>query len=156
MKRLAYRDTSVPVERSQKAIRDLLQSYGAAGVQFTEQFEGGEIMVRFAYRPDGDNLGENSNKAGRAYFIRLKASVPEASRQAKREAMQRAAWRAVFYALKSRMESVQYGIESFEEAFLAHFELGVDAKGKEFTVGDQLVPRLRAGRLALPAGKEES
>lgn len=150
MRRLAYRDTSVPVERSQKAIRDLLLAYGASGVQFTEEFQAGQIMVRFAYIPEPDG-----DKKGRAYFIRLKAQVPEASRQTKKEAMQRASWRAVFYALKSRMESVQYGIESFEEAFLAHFELGRDAGGNEFTVGDRLIPRLRAGRLALTAGEEK-
>ncbi|KKL50766.1 hypothetical protein LCGC14_2302160, partial [marine sediment metagenome] len=63
-------------------------------------------------------------------------------------------WRAVYWALKSRMESISYGIETFEQAFLAHFEAGLDEKGRSVTIGDRLIPRLRAGQLALPEGKQ--
>ena len=158
---MAYGDTAVPVERSQKGIRDLLQKYGASIVQFNEDFGGGKISMRFSYAV---TPGEGAEPL--VYRVRLQAIVPavKETRQTRsgavrdrgartvqqdRERSQRAAWRAVYYALKSRMESVTYGIETFEEAFLAHFEAGVDRHGNTFTVGDRLIPRLKSGRLAL-------
>jgi hypothetical protein len=161
---MAYGDTAVPVERSQKGIRDLLQKYGASVVQFNEDFGGGKISMRFSYA-----VAVTVSKEGAEpliYRVRLQAVVPAVKEtrrtpsggvrdrgartvQQDRERNQRAAWRAVYYALKSRMESVSYGIETFEEAFLAHFEAGVDRAGNTFTIGDRLIPRLQAGRLAL-------
>lgn len=163
-KTMAYGDTAVPVERSQKGIRDLLQKYGASVVQFNEDFGGGKISMRFSYAVRATIAKEGVDPL--VYRVRLQAVVPEVKEtrttpsggvrdrgakrvQEDRERNQRAAWRAVYYALKSRMESVTYGIETFEEAFLSHFEVGVDRHGNTFTVGDRLIPRLQSGRLAL-------
>lgn len=140
---LAYKKTEVSIEKSQKHIRHLLYRYGAAAIQFTEQFNEGKIQMRFRYDVEGE-----PKKI--MYMVRMEAAIPHAERQKAREQNERAAWRAIFYALKSRMESVDYGIETFEQAFLAHFEAGVDDKGHAVTIGERLIPRLRAGQLALP------
>jgi hypothetical protein len=61
------------------------------------------------------------------------------------EQYERGIWRAVFWAIKSRMESVEFGIETFQEAFLSHFEI----PGTNNQIGDILIPRLETGHLRL-------
>ena len=150
MKRTAYRGTEVPVERSQSHIRELLYRYGADGIQFSESRKEGKIQMRFMYEVNGD-----PEKV--VYFVRIEAVVLEpggrsgtAAMERKQHQAGRAAWRAVYWALKSRMESINYGIETFEQAFLAHFEAGIDEHGRTLTVGERIIPRLRAGQIALP------
>lgn len=55
----------------------------------------------------------------------------------------RGIWHAVFWAIKSRMEAVEFGIESFQEAFMSHFEI----PGTSSTIGDVFIPRLATGGL---------
>jgi len=151
---IAYRDTEVPTERSQSHIRDLLYKYGASGIQFTESLFDQKIQMRFAYQV------QENGQAKVTYFVRIQAEVPEMPPQDRRttaamrkhDQIVRAGWRAIYWALKSRMESIDYGIETFEEAFLAHFEAGVDDKGRSVTIGERVIPRLRAGQLALVEG----
>jgi len=148
MKHIAYKGTAVPTERSQTHIRELLYRYGADGIQFSESRKEAKIQMRFMYEVDGE-------KAKVLYFVRIEAAILEASgkpgtaRERKQQQSGRSAWRAVYWALKSRMESIDYGIETFEQAFLAHFEAGIDEHGRTLTVGERIIPRLRAGQLAL-------
>lgn len=161
MKRLAYKNTAVPSGRSQEHIRNLLYKYGASGIQFTDQIKEKKIQMRFMY----EIKEVIDDKPSAIYFVRIEAQVPyfttgniSAAEAKRRDQNLRAAWRAIYWALKSRMESIDYGIETFEQAFLAHFEAGVDAHGRSLTVGEHLIPRLRAGQIALPApdhGKEK-
>jgi hypothetical protein len=55
----------------------------------------------------------------------------------KREERRR--WRALFLALKAKLVSIEEGIETFDDAFLAHI---VAADGR--TVADHLAPQLAA------------
>ena len=146
---MAYKDTSVPVERSQNNIRVLLYKYGASGVQFTEDWKQRKVSVRFIHM-----FKEQT------YQVRIEAGVPQVpwsrskAAQAKRQGQaERQIWRGLFWAIKSRMESIDFGIESFVEAFLAHFE---DPKTGR-TIAEYLVPALAEGRLhlALPDLREE-
>ena len=145
----AYKDTAVPIERSQSHIRELLYKYGADGIQFSELRRECKIQMRFMYEVEGEK-----GKGKVTYMVRIEAAVPEARTEQRRGQNERSCWRAVYWALKSRMESISYGIETFEQAFLAHFEAGLDEKGRSVTIGDRLIPRLRAGQLALPEGKQ--
>lgn len=163
MNRLAYKETSVSIERSQSAIRELLRKYGAGGLQFNEDFAKNSIILRFSYSVNGSEAGPT------LYFVRLQAQVPavkqirgkytmrkrsQAAIDRELDQNHRAAWRAVYYALKSRMESITYGIETFEEAFLAHFEAGIGPEGRPVTIGERIIPRLREGQLALTEGTQ--
>jgi len=41
------------------------------------------------------------------------------------------------------MEAVEFGIETFQEAFMSHFEI----PGTSSTIGDVVLPRFEAGNL---------
>lgn len=154
MKVRAYDNTATPVSSSQEAIRKILTKYSADGVQFSEEWKGDRrIMVRFLYSvgtiqysvlfkvpiPEVDQLAANGR-------LRKQTVIDELQARA-----HRGIWRAVFWAIKSRMEAVEFGIESFQEAFMSHFEL----PGTDRTIGDAVLPMLESGKLTrlLPPGK---
>ncbi len=150
----AYDSTSTPVAASQEAIRRILSKYGADGVQFSEEWKSRRIMIRFLY-----SVGSIQ------YSVMFKVPIPVISRESAtgRERKQsviddlqakahRGIWRAVFWAIKSRMEAVEFGIETFQEAFMSHFEL----PGTDKTIGDAILPMIESGKFLrlLPGGKE--
>lgn len=140
----AYDSTSTPVASSQEAIRRILSKYGADGVQFSEEWKEKRIMVRFLY-----------SVVSVQYSVIFKVPIPDISRKSVvgRERKQsviddlqakahRGIWRAVFWAIKSRMEAVEFGIETFQEAFMSHFEL----PGTDKTIGDAILPMIASGK----------
>jgi hypothetical protein len=152
----AYGHTEVPAERSQMAIRKLLQRYGCTAVAMAEDFGKGELQLRFAHLLDGSDRG---------IVVRMVVQFPkvpvqysryrsrENAEEAARDHACRQAWRVIFYSIKSRLEAVTFGVETFEEAFLAHVEV-VTEGGDRITFGEWALPRMRAGRLALNAKEE--
>lgn len=147
---MAYSDTSVPVERSKEAIRRILINAGARGVQFSEDFEDHLINVKFAKLVD-TNL--------RTVSVSLKIPQPPQPKRYRRnssksdrdrwEQMERATYRALHWWLKSQFEAVEFGLLSFEDVFLAHFEWMMD--GRRTTVGALVLPHLSNGSNFLPA-----
>ena len=143
----AYDNTATPVANSQEAIRKILNKYGADGVQFSEDWKQRKIMVRFLYSVGSIQYSvlfivpiqdvDATTPTGRP----RKASQLELLKQQ----AHRGIWRAVFWAIKSRMEAVEFGIESFQEAFMSHFEI----PGTDRTIGDMVLPRLEAGTLKM-------
>lgn len=100
---MAYAEkTKVPVDRSRTEIEQTLQRYGA---------------TRFAY----------FTEAGKAIVVfeakdrRLRFDLPvPAGDSDKDKQIARQKWRALGLCIKAKLESVTSGIETFEEAFLAH------------------------------------
>jgi len=146
--RRAYEGTKTPVMRSQEHIRMILAKYGAQSVEFQERWgENEKVGVRFLFTIEKVS-----------YIVRIVTPVPEIKESGRRqdvrarlkEPARRQTWRAIFWAIKSRMEAVQFGIETFQEAFLAHFEIPGE---NGVTIGDRLVPQLMSGRLALPSAE---
>jgi len=123
VERTAYKTTTVPVSRSQEAIRNLLVKYDVIGCQFTENFETGEIVLRFVKRV---------NEIPRTVRIVLPTEDNE-----------KQAYRALYYWMKSQLEAVDFGLLSFEHVFLAHFEWMLES-GQTATVADIILPRLSA------------
>lgn len=159
----SYTTTSVPVSRSQEAIRSLLQKFGARGVQFSEDFETHTIAIRFAKLVNGTartvsvamkvpEPPQPKRARKRSYRYVRGRMVYDKMPQEKQEQMQRATYRALHYWLKSQFESVEFGLLTFEQIFLAHFEWMVD--GQPTTVGQYLIPRLNSDNL-LPAPKSQ-
>jgi hypothetical protein len=111
--------TDVPVERSRAEIEKTLERYGADRFMwFTEPnravliFEADKRRIRFDLPvPDGQDDAANRRRRER--------------------------WRALLLCIKARLQSVQTGIETFEEAFLSHV---VMPDGR--TVGDHALPRI--------------
>jgi len=117
---MAYAEqTKVPVEQTKTEIERTLVRYGAD---------------RFAY----------FTEAGKAVIVfeakdrRLRFDLPLPSGDGdKEQKVRRQKWRALLLCIKAKLESVASGIESFEEAFLAHVVL---PNGQ--TVADHIAPRI--------------
>ncbi len=150
----AYDSTSTPVAKSQEDIRWILRKYGADGVQFSEDWNAKRIMVRFLF-----TVGKIQ------YSVLFTVPIPAVDTRDARGRERRASvveefqkrahrgiWRAVFWAIKSRMEAVEFGIENFQEAFMSHFEL----PGTNKTIGDAILPMIESGKFRLLPGAKEA
>ncbi len=150
---MAYSATSVSVEKSKESIRKLLIGFGVRGVQFSEDFSLHLINIKFA-KQVGDNL--------RTVSVSLKVPEPARPKRTRRNSiksdtqkwdqMERATYRALHWWLKSQFEAVEFGLMSFEDVFLAHFEWMID--GRRTTVGALVLPHLSNGSNFLPAPRE--
>ena len=150
---MAYSETAVPVERSKESIRRILVNAGVRGVQFSEDFDDHRINVKFAKSIDGNM---------RTVSVSLQVPEPEKPKRVRRdfrksdadrwEQMERATYRALHWWLKSQFEAVEFGLLSFEDVFLSHFEWMVN--GRTTTVGAMVLPHLSNGSNFLPAPRE--
>jgi len=152
MKSKAYDNTSTPVAGSQEAIRRILSKYGADGVQFYEDWKQKRILVRFLYSVREIQYSVLFSIPIRDANMETPTGRPRKSSQIEilQAQAHRGIWRAVFWAIKSRMEAVEFGIETFQEAFMSHFEI----PGTDKTIGDVVLPQFESGKFRLlPAGK---
>jgi hypothetical protein len=159
----AYTTTTVPVERSKKAIRDLLIKHKARGVQFGEDFIDHKIMVRFAMEVEGNFRTVNMTvqvptpaKAKRRprviyrynRYSQSRVAVRSKSEAERWDQMERATYRFLHYMLKAQFEAVEFGLFSMTDMFLSHFEWILD--GKQTTVGAALKDHLDGSLRLMP------
>ena len=95
-------DTKVPVMITRNEIEQTLTKYGASSLGFALQPAAAVVFFEFDKRR-----------------IRFDLPMPAGST----EKVQRQKWRALFLSIKAKLVSVDTGIETFEEAFLAHVVL---------------------------------
>lgn len=95
-------DTKVPVIHTRSEIEQTLTKYGATSFAFALQVDRSVVMFEF-----------NSRR------VRFDLPIPSGSP----EKLLRQKWRALFLSIKAKLVSVDTGIETFEEAFLAHVVL---------------------------------
>ncbi len=123
---MAYEETKVPVSRSQDGIRSLLRKHGARRFAFGEDFgENGTpfAVVRFEHEGLAVRLKVplkliDEDEAERRTQYNHKSVARTLADQEERES--RRIWRVIHHNLKARMESVEEGVETFVEAFMAH------------------------------------
>lgn len=124
---MAYETTEVPVSRSQGHIRDLLRDHGAQQFSFSEAegLDGSRFAtVDFVHHGHGVRIRVPLQAPDPAE-VRRKAqrARSKTAQQIEREAYdqeERRIWRVLFHTLKARMVIVEEGVETFEQAFLAH------------------------------------
>jgi hypothetical protein len=139
MSRAYATDTQVTTAKSRADIEELIRQHGALSYMtgLTDghaiiAFETVERRVLIRLRlPDPNDQAIQFTTSGKA------RSNQEGAAALKREERRR--WRALFLALKARFVAIAEGIETFDEAFLAHI---VAADG--MTVGDHLQAQLAA------------
>jgi hypothetical protein len=115
--------TKVSQERSQEEIRRVVKKYGAKSFGSFEDgnkavvlFETQDRRVRFTLiLPRFEDDRFTYDRRGR---IRIPSQSDVLWQQACRQR-----WRALLLAIKAKLESVEAGIESFDEAFLSHIVL---------------------------------
>jgi hypothetical protein len=138
----AYGTTSVPVERSQTGIRDLVMTRGGSGIAFIEQppMEGFHCLMPID---------------GVTYTVRIQAEVSKDVRDIPQE--RRRIWRVLYYHLKSVFDSAASGVMEFREMMLPYI---VTANNQ--TVAERILPTLEKAiqtnpaRLLGPGGPEHA
>lgn len=121
MKRPKYAvDTKVPVNQTRNEIETALSKFGATSFVFGSFAEKATVMFEFNARR-----------------VRFDLPLPVEREQRAQEKRARERWRALFLSIKAKLVSVDTGIETFEEAFLAHVVL---ADGS--TVGQSVAPAI--------------
>lgn len=160
----AYRQTTVPVSRSQEAIRQMLIKFGTRGVQFAEDFEDGRINIRFGKLYNG-NIRTVSvtmivpspplpkHKPHRRYSYSARKYIETRTEHERKEQMVKATYRALHNWLKSQFIAIEFGLLSFESVFLSHFEWILE-DGQARTTGEMMIPLLNQTKL-LPASLGE-
>lgn len=150
---MAYENTSVNVEKSQGEIRNLLSKHGAERFSFMEgeadgqwwvgvEFVHHDHLVRIAAPLKVMDENEVRAKVRRARTKKREDFIREHNAQEGRRI-----WRVIYWSLKSRMEAVEEGLETFEQAFLSHL---VDP-GTNQTLWDGIRPHIESGRLHIGA-----
>ena len=126
----AYK-TSVPVDRSQCEIKKILTKYAAKSFAYGETDASCVVMFEMASRRIKFVLPmmtkESCNKND---------SVPS-DKEIDQEARRR--WRCLVLCIKAKLESVESGITTFEQEFLAHIVL---PNGQ--TVGSTIMPQIES------------
>lgn len=115
------KNTTVGPEQTLSEIKATLKRYKATGFGYFEDqqragiaFEMKGRRVRFVMPlPQEDDYPVNQNKG---------IFSPKQSQQAYEKAL-RQRWRALLLTIKAKLESVERGIEAFEEAFMAQLVL---------------------------------
>lgn len=120
--------TKVTVHNTRAHIERELEKYQIRdyGVAIAE----GRCMVTFRFK------AEKIDRTVRLWFLQPAKTYQDSEANIDREI--RRLWRCLFLTLKAKLESVHSGIETFDEAFLAHI---VTPGG---TVGDQVIPKMQA------------
>lgn len=139
---MAYEGTTVPVEKSQGEIRSLLMKHGATGFAFGEETSTNGLswaMVQFQHQSRRVRLRVllkpvDQNLLARKYQRARSRSREDIERELVEQEAKRI-WRVMAWNLKARMVAVTEGVETFEEAFLAHL---LDERTGE-TIYEQLV-----------------
>lgn len=133
------RDTEVSIDRSRTEIERTLQRFGAR--KFAYGWADGVAVVQFEMRdrrikfllplPDENDPEIALTQSGRRRSEKIVAINHE---QAKR-----ARWRSLLHCIKSKLISVEAGIEEFDDAFLAQIVL---PDGR--TMGEMARPGIQA------------
>ena len=148
---MAYQTTKVPIARSQEAIRKLLMNFGVRGIQMSEDFESRQINIRFAKEINRNMRTVNVTMTIPEAPVSKRKRVTRYSRgkivygklqSEKQEQMARATYRALHDWLKAQFVAVEYGLLTFEDVFLSHFEWMIG--GQMSTVGALIKPKLDA------------
>jgi hypothetical protein len=137
---MAYGEgTSVSVEKSLTEITALVKKAGAIRVAQMEdvdalavQFFLTDRMLRFRVPiPTADDIPARDN--GNNRYI----DIPLSARQKKAEAIRKQRARALLLVIKAKLESVESGVETFDEAFLPNIVMSDGA-----TVWDRISEQL--------------
>jgi hypothetical protein len=145
-----YADTEVAVEKSRSQIDQLLRSFGASGVQWSELWDKDRVELLFGVTHD-----DGKSTAVKVILPTFTASHrtwdPKAGgNRMVKSPNWRQSYRLTYYFLKAKLESVTYGLRLFEEEFLADTVV-LTPGGRQVRVAEILVPAITDGRLDVPA-----
>ncbi len=133
---MAYAEkTIVDVGKTRDEIERMLQRKGSNAFlagnrdgKIFVAFELNNLKIRFQIsQPNYDDFRKTETGKTRA----------EAAARSCYEQAQKQRWRSLFLSIKAKLVSIDEGIETFEEAFLAHI-----VTNDNQTIGERIIPRL--------------
>lgn len=129
--------TTVTVAKSRAEIEHMLSKYGVSKFQSGWQEEQAAVL----FEKNNRRIRFTLHLPTEAEFAKTsKRFRPAAAMRTACEAEHRRLWRALALVIKAKLESVESGIESFENAFLANIIVPGDNK----TIGEWAAPRIAA------------
>jgi hypothetical protein len=130
MKKTKYAvDTKVPVNQTRNEIETALSRFGARSFAFATQPDSATVLFEFDSRR-----------------IRFDLPLPSETSEARTAKLHRERWRALFLSIKAKLVSVDTGIETFEEAFLAHVVLA-DGSTVAQSVAPAIADQYKTGKM---------
>ena len=106
--------TKVPIQKSRRDIEELLYKYRATRTVLYNEPEAAAVAFEMQDRR-----------------VMFKIRLPKSDQQ------QRQQWRALYLTIKAKLVSVDSGIETFEDAFMAHVVMPDGA-----TIADHIAPKI--------------
>lgn len=128
--------TKVPIERTVGEIQRVLNKAGATGFAYATQENKAFIAFSFSSRSVKIKIklphppSANANQASIKTYEQAKRSI----------------WRSLLLVVKAKVESIESGIETFDEAFLPHILLD---HGQ--TVGEKIIHKIEELNKTSPA-----
>lgn len=115
--------TNVAVSKTKGEIDGLLRKHRAAGFGIFEEATRAMLVFEMAGRRIVFHL-PLPNQMDKRFIMteRGKTRTADAAMAAWEQAC-RSRWRSLFLCIKAKLESIESGIESFEDAFLAHIQM---------------------------------
>lgn len=115
--------TNVAVSKTKGEIDGLLRKHRAAGFGIFEEATRAMLVFEMAGRRIVFHL-PLPNQMDKRFIMteRGKTRTADTAMAAWEQAC-RSRWRALFLCIKAKLESIESGIESFEDAFLAHIQM---------------------------------
>ncbi|MCA1571988.1 MAG: hypothetical protein LC798_17085 [Chloroflexi bacterium] len=123
---MAYEATEVAVDRSQGEIRRMLVDHAAQSFSFGEGQADGTVWAIVEFVHAGQRVRIQvphkpvNEAAFRAKVQRAQTRTPAQIRADLQEQEARRIWRVMFHGMKARLVAVQEGVETLEQAFMAH------------------------------------
>lgn len=136
---MAYaKETSVSVERTEAEIKSVIRRYGATSFASFET----AMSAMIAFEMNGRRIVFKlplPDQNDKVFALTPSTKKPRSAdqRMAAWEQACRSRWRALLLCIKAKLESVEAGIETFEDAFLAHIQLP-----DGLTVGEHVRPKI--------------
>jgi len=136
---MAYaKDTSVAVSKSEAEVKAVIRRYGAtsfasfetaAAAMIAFEMQGRRVVFKL---PLPDRRSRQFTETPSGKWARSEKQAEQAWEQACRSR-----WRALLLCIKAKLESVEAGIETFDDAFLAHIQMP-----DGLTVGEHVRPNI--------------
>lgn len=136
--------TDVPAERSEMDIKRVLRMHGADTVATVETNGRAQVLFEMKGRRIVFAL-ELPDRRSHEFTHHSRGARTAASADAVYDQAVRQRWRALHLVIRARLEAIEAGIETFEEAFLAHIQL---PSGE--TVGQATAPAIDAAYAGEP------
>ena len=151
LSKLPFEGTTVPIGRSKEMIQQLLRKAGAEGIAWADKYRPRrESEVRFVRKEKLFKLVVPIQTADLDKNRKYISDYDWEQYMMRREA---AMYRAMFYYLEGLLKAEQWGLMSFEEAFVGHGVINLPS-GEEVTVREAILERHLEPGKALPAAPE--